>query len=150
MLRVEPRKNVAAWRMTALISAILATLVLAVPQEAAAGTIDCPVKVTDFWIYARTGHLFASVRWDTGSQTEIRTWALCNLKTGANGIEPAVCSEIHSELLVARTLDKLVIFSFLDTVPSQDGAGTAATCQEIWNFNAAVSDHLWYVRVKNN
>jgi hypothetical protein len=42
-----------------------------------------------------------------------------------------------------------VVISFDDTVPAT-GGGVATSCQDIWQFDSSVADHLNYVRVKSN
>ncbi len=143
------RRSPAALRGVLMVAALVG-LVLAGPPAARAGTLDCPVKVTDLWIYAKTGYLFATARWQVGTQTHVKTWAMCNLKVAVNGIEPAVCSEIYAQLLVARTTDKTVVISFNDTVPAQGGGGGGNACDLIWNFSSTVADHLWYIRLREN
>lgn len=149
MLLPETKRRTVIAVRCALIAAALAVLMLSAPQVASAATIDCPVEVTDIWIYARTGSLVVSVRWQAGGQNQVRSWVLCNLETPVNGIEPEVCSEVHAELLVAKTTEKTAVISFLDTVPGQ-GGGVAATCEQIWNFNSTVAEHFWYLRVRSN
>lgn len=132
-----------------LMIAALGAGMLAAPPAATAATLDCPVEVTDIWIYARTGNLVASVKGPAGAPTYQRSWTLCNLETAVNGVEPSVCSEVHSELLVAKTTGVSAVISFLDTVPAQGGGGPATSCELIWNFNATVADHFWYLRVRS-
>ena len=133
-----------------LIAGVLFASLLSTPGRASA-VLNCGVEITDVWVYTG-GPLVATVQWQEGTTTYVRSWTLCDLKNTIAGVAttPAVCRDIYSMLMVAKTTNTPALVVFLDTVPSQGGGGPATTCQNVWQFNHTVSNHLYYVRLKKN